>query len=141
MPHSAIWSRKPFRHRAEIFADHDAAVGGFPRGHRQQRLERHLHIDAVAGAEAVRHQIEPLQAEHMVEPDRAGVAHRGAQHVAVRREGLLLQPGGVEAGKAPGLAGRVERVGRRADAEWREIATCSFQASKPSACTPTATSR
>ena len=30
---------------------------------------------------------------------------------------MLLQPGGVEAGKAPALAGGVERIGRRADAE------------------------
>ena len=28
-----------------------------------------------------------------------------------------LEPGGIEAGKAPGLAGGVERIGRRADAE------------------------
>ena len=53
----------------------------------------------------------------MVEPDGAGVAHRGAQHVAIRRERLKLEPGGIEAGKAPALAGGVERIGRRADAE------------------------
>ena len=53
----------------------------------------------------------------MIEPDRAGMAHRGAQHVAVRLERLDLEPGGVEAGKAPVLAGGIERVGRRADAE------------------------
>ena len=80
---------KALRHGAEVFADHDAAVSdAFLRGHRQQRLERHLDVDAVACAETVRHQIEPLQPEHMVEPDGAGVAHRGAQHVAVRRKGL-----------------------------------------------------
>ena len=54
---------------------------------------------------------------------------------------VKLEANGIEAGKAPGLAGGVERIGRRADAEMADIATCSFQASKPSACTPTATSR
>ena len=53
----------------------------------------------------------------MIEPDRAGMPHRGAQHFAKRLEGLLLQAGGVEAGKAPALAGGVERIRRRADAE------------------------
>ncbi len=53
----------------------------------------------------------------MVEPDGAGVAHRGAQHVAIRRKRLLLEACGIEAGEAPGLAGGVERIGRRADAE------------------------
>src|SRR6185295_15959248 len=84
---------------------------------RQQRLERHLDIDAVACAKTLRHQIEPLQPKHMVEPDGAGVAHRGAQHVAVWRKGRKLEPNGIEAGEAPGLAGGVERIGRRTVAE------------------------
>ena len=118
MPQSAICVAKPFRHRAEVFADHDAAVrDALLRGRRQQRLERHLHIDAFGGGKTLRHQIEPLQAQHMVEPDRAGMAHRGAQHFAKRREGLLLQTGRIETGKAPVLAGGVERIGRRPDAE------------------------
>src|SRR5689334_11040229 len=53
----------------------------------------------------------------MVEPDGASVAHRGAQHVAVWRKGRKLEPNGIEAGEAPGLAGGVERIGRRTDAE------------------------
>ena len=118
MPQSRHLFAKALRNRAEIFADHDAAMGdAFLRGHRQQRLERHLHIDAIGGAEPVRHQIEPLQAQHMVETDGAGVPHRGPQHVAIRRERLQLKSGGIEAGKAPALSGGVERVGRRADAE------------------------
>ena len=109
---------KTFRHGAEVLADHDAALRhAFLRGRRQQRLERHLHVDAVGGGEPVRHQIEPFQAKHVIEPDRAGMAHRGPQHLAVRLERLQLQPGGVEARKAPVLAGGVERVRRRTDAE------------------------
>src|SRR3954471_16758021 len=53
----------------------------------------------------------------MVEADGAGVAHRGAQHVAVWCKGLTLETDGIESGKAPGLACGVERIGRRADAE------------------------
>ena len=109
---------KTFRHGAEIFADHHAAMlHAFLRGRRQQRLERHLHIDAVVGGKAVRHQIEPLQAQHMIEPDRAGMAHRGPQHLAIRLERLQFETGGVEAGEAPVLAGGVERVRRRADGQ------------------------
>ena len=85
----------------------------FLRGRRQQRLERHVHIDAFGGAEPVRHQIKPLQAEHMIEPDRAGVAHRGAQHLAIRLERLQFEAGGIEPGKAPVLPRGIERVRRR----------------------------
>src|SRR6266481_7490211 len=51
----------------------------------------------------------------MIEPDRAGVAHRGPKHLAIGLEGLHSEPGGVEAGEAPVLAGGVERIRRRAD--------------------------
>ena len=53
----------------------------------------------------------------MVEPDGAGVAHRGAQHVAIRRKGLKLETCRIEAGEPPGLTGCVERIGRRSHAE------------------------
>ena len=109
---------KTFRHGAEILADHHAAMRhAFLRGRRQQRLERHLHIDAVVGGKAVRHQIKPLQAQHVIEPDRAGIAHRGPQHLPKRLEGFDFETGGVEAGKAPVLARGVERIRRRADRE------------------------
>ena len=46
---------KAFRHRAEVFADHDAAgTLAFLGDDAQQRLERKAHISAVAGAGAVR---------------------------------------------------------------------------------------
>ena len=93
------------RHGAEILADHHATMRhAFQRGRRQQGLERHLHIDAVIGGKAVRHEIEPLQAEHMIEPDRARVTHRSPEHVPIRFEGLDFQTGGVEPGEAPVLA-------------------------------------
>ena len=109
---------KALRHGAEVFADHHAAMRhAFLRGRSQQRLERHLHIGAFIGGKTVRHQIEPLQAQHMVEPDRAGVPHRRPQHRPERLKRLQLQTGGVEAGEAPILAGDVQLVGRRADRE------------------------
>ena len=109
---------KALRHGAEILADHHASMcHAFLRGRRQQRLERHFHIDAVVGGKAMRHQIEPLEAEHMIEPDRAGMAHRSPQHLSIRFEGLNFQTGGVEPGEAPVLAGGVEGIRRRADGE------------------------
>ena len=118
MPQSAICSRKPsgtVPRSSPITTQ--AMRHAFLRGHRQQRLERHLHIDAVIGGKAVRHQIKPLQAQHVIEPDRAGVAHRGPQHLAKRLEGLHGESGRIESGKAPVLAERVQRVRRRADGE------------------------
>ena len=45
----------------------------------------------------------------MIEPDRAGMAHRRPQHLAIGLERLQFEPGGVETGEAPVLAGGVER--------------------------------
>ena len=107
---------KAFRHRAEILADHHAAMRhALLRGRRQQRLERHLHIDAVVGRKTARHQIKPFQAQHVVEPDRAGIAHRGPQHLPIGLERFHFQARGVEAGEAPVLACGVQRIRRRAD--------------------------
>jgi hypothetical protein len=107
---------KSFRHGAEVLADHHAAMRDtLLRNGGEQRVERHLHIGAVSGREAVRHQIKPLQAEHVIETDRAGMAHRGRQHVAERLKRSHLETRGVEAGKPPVLAERIEGIGRRAD--------------------------
>src|SRR5471030_3309791 len=57
--------------------------------------------DALLGGKAVRHQVKPLQAEHMIEPDRAGIAHRGPQHLPVWLEGLHFEPAGIEPGTTP----------------------------------------
>src|SRR4051794_40913371 len=53
----------------------------------------------------------------MIEPDRAGMTHRGLQHLTERLERALLEAGGVETRQAPILSGGVERIWRRADAE------------------------
>ena len=53
----------------------------------------------------------------MIEPDRARITHRSPEHLAVRLERLNFQTGGVKPGKAPVLAGGVERIRRRADRE------------------------
>ncbi len=55
-------------------------------------------------------QIKPLQPEHMIEPDRAGIAHRSLQHLPKRLERPDFQSGGVEAGEAPVLAGGIECI-------------------------------
>src|SRR5437879_6073141 len=60
---------KTFRYRTEILADHNAPVrDALLRGDRQQRLERHPHIDAVARGNTVGHQIEPQQPEAVSDP-------------------------------------------------------------------------
>src|SRR5258708_32172364 len=95
---------KAFRHGAEVLADHDAAVRhALLRGRRQQCLERHLHIDTVFCGKTVRHEIEPFQAEYMIEPDRARIAHRSPQHLPKRLERLNFEAGGGETGQSPGL--------------------------------------
>ena len=85
--HHAIRPDPPFRdlfaktlgHRAKVLSDHHAILShALQRGDGQQRLKRHPHIRTVSRAKAVRHQIEPLEAEDMIQPDRARVAHRRA---------------------------------------------------------------
>ena len=53
----------------------------------------------------------------MIEADRAGILHRGAQHGAKRREVRRDQPNRIEARQSPVLSGRVEQIGRRTDGE------------------------
>ena len=53
----------------------------------------------------------------MIEAYGAGMPHRGAQHVGKRRKVLLFEAGRIEAGEAPALAGGVERIRWRTDAE------------------------
>ena len=67
------------------------------------------------GRPPVRHPPQPEQPEHVVDPDTAGMAQHGAQHVAVRRVADLGQPVRPPRRLRPVLALLVERVGRRAD--------------------------
>jgi hypothetical protein len=57
----------------------------------------------------------------VVEPDRAGMTHRRLQHLAKRLERSLLEAGGIEASQTPVLAGGVERIGGRTDAEMARV--------------------
>ena len=57
----------------------------FFRGGREQCLERKADIGALVGLHPLRDEIEAIQSENMVEPDRAGILHGGAQHFAERR--------------------------------------------------------
>ena len=82
-----------------------------------------------------------LQAEHMVEPDRPGVAHGGAQQLTYGHEVVFVHGVRVERRQAPVLAARIELVGRRcaqriAGQEWidqylaRSIVQCECRMSK-----------
>src|ERR1700753_2771890 len=101
---------KSLRYGAEILADHHAAMrDAFLRCCRQQCFEWHLHIGAVIGGKSMWHEIEPLQAEHVIEPDRTGMAHRCPKHFAKRLEGFDLKTRSIEPGEAPILAGSIQR--------------------------------
>src|SRR3954454_9786030 len=64
---------KAFRNGAQIFPDHHAAMRyAFLRRYSQQRLERHLHVDALVGGKTLWNEIEPLQTQHMGKKERAG---------------------------------------------------------------------
>ena len=57
----------------------------------------------------------------MIEPDRAGILHRCAQDFAERRATGFDQFERIDAGQAPALALRVERVRRCADLDLRQV--------------------
>ena len=69
----------------------------FLSDHRQERLERTLQVGAVLRLHAVCDDEQAPQAEHMVEPDRARMAHGRAEHPAERRELPRFQSGWTEA--------------------------------------------
>ena len=69
-----------------------------------------------AGRQAMRDDVEPHQAEHMIDAHRAGVAHGRAQHLrGTARSGSATRPCGLYGGESPVLSGGIELVGRRAD--------------------------
>ncbi len=104
------------RHGAEVLADGDAVPAPALLGdHRQHVGERQAEVRTLGGAKPVRDDIEPHQAEHMVDADRAGVAHGGAQHLPERLEASGNEAVRIVRGDAPVLAGGIELVGRRAD--------------------------
>ena len=65
----------------------------------------------------MRHQEEPEEAHHVVDPHAARVAHRGAQHVDERPVAGRSQPPGDVGRDRPVLARRPERIGRSAHAQ------------------------
>ena len=104
------------RHGAEILADGDAVPAPALLGdHREHVSERQAEVRALGGAKPVRDDIEPHQAEHMVDADRAGMAHGRTQHLPERLEASGNQAVRIIGGDAPVLAGGIELVGRRAD--------------------------
>src|SRR5207244_120122 len=73
------------------------------------------HVGAIVGGEAVRHQVKPLQPEYVIEPDGAGMAHRGREHVMEWLERPYFEAGGVETRQPPVLAGGVQGIRWSAD--------------------------
>src|ERR1017187_10710461 len=68
-----------FRHRAEIFSDHDAAVAvALLRDDAQQLLERKADIGTVGGPATVGGHKDTLEPENMIQSDRSGMPHRSA---------------------------------------------------------------
>src|SRR5215470_2019629 len=110
------------RHGAEVLADDDAAIGfALLRGSRKKSLERKAHIGALVGAQPARDEIEPLETQDVIDPDRAGISHGCAQDLCEWRAAALDQAQGIDARKSPALPLGVELVRRRADLErWQD---------------------
>ena len=104
-------------HGAQVFADHQAAVAlAFQRHDGEHLIDRVVHVGAALRGAAGRDPEQAHEPHHVVDADRAGAAHAGAQHLD---EGLVAgfaQPVGAQRRQAPVLPVGVELVGRRADA-------------------------
>ncbi len=104
-------------HRAQVLADHHAAVAlALQRDDGQQLLGRVVHVGAIGGGGAGRHAEDAREAHHVVDAQRARAAHAGAQAVDEEAVAALAQPLGRQRRQAPVLPQRAQRVGRRADA-------------------------
>jgi len=129
MPQSDHVSRAP-PDGAEGFRDHDAAMrDALPRVSPPTRLERHLHIGSHSrGPKSARAPIEAFSPA-LIEPDCAGMSHRGAQHLANGSNGGFrdrrrLKPATPNPVRRYDIEGAP--VGRCANARWREMRTARF---------------
>ena len=83
---------KIVRYGPEVFSDHNAFVlDAQQRGYSQQGLGGTPNVCAVRSLQAVRNDIEAVQAKHMIKPDRPGIAHGGLQHAAKRLDQFIYQ--------------------------------------------------
>ncbi len=102
-------------HGAEILADHQAAVAlAFECDDAEHVLEGVMHIGAFSGGDARRYPEHAHQAHHMVDAQRAGVFHVGAQDVDQGCVGDIAQTMGHEGRQAPVLAHQIDFVRRGA---------------------------
>ena len=103
------------RHRAEILADHHAAVAPALHGEDAEQIaERIIHVAALLRLGAARHAVEALERHHVIEPQRAAHRHVGAQEIDERAVARGAQRARRVRRQAPVLSAWIELVGRRA---------------------------
>ena len=109
-------------HRAEVLADHHAAVAMALEGDDREQLVRAVvDVGAVLRAPSRRDPEQAHQAHDVVDAQRAGVAHVGAQRLDDDAVAGRSQSIGPERRQAPGLAFAIELVGGRADARTERV--------------------
>jgi hypothetical protein len=109
------------RNGSEVFADDDGAVPmGFKCDEPEQVIDRVAQIRALTRLRAVRHQPQPRQTHHVIDPDTAGVPERRAQRREERFEAARNERARRKSRKAPVLSARIEQVGRCADIQARQ---------------------
>ena len=102
---------------AEVFTDdlHLMALG-FEIQDRVELGGAVVHVDAVAGAKALRHAEGAVQTHHMIDAQHTGQAHVVAQRFDVITIALLAKRFRMKRRKAPVLAFDEQSIGRRAAA-------------------------
>ena len=107
---------KSVRHRAQILADDQASVAVALQGEdAQQVLERILHIAAGRRRIAARNPEQVHEAHGMIDAQRAGVAHVGADDGDERLVGHVGEGERMQRRCSPVLAHHVDRIRRRSD--------------------------
>src|SRR3954470_22361421 len=88
-PHAPVTQRltDAFWNRPEVLADYKAAMrDALLRDHRQHGLERETHVGTVGGIATLRNKEHAIETKRMINSDRAGIAHHGAQRLSQHRE-------------------------------------------------------
>ena len=110
-------SRKPCG-TAQVLADDEAAAANaLERGDAREIGERVVEIGACRGRRALRDHVEPLERHDMVDAQRAGVPHVGAQQLDEAAIAARPQALGMRRRQTPLLARLRAGVGRRADVQ------------------------
>lgn len=107
---------QPLGYGAEILADHDRPHAmGFDRENSEHVLQRIAQIGAFSGRCAMRHHPQAVQPQRMVDANAAGMIERGSQGANEAFEAGTFERRGREAGKAPVLPIRAQRIRRGTD--------------------------